>query len=68
MRSGVSEGRSGPRSFEILLFVTVVTGISSSLSLEISLAFGTVALYSIYYIIVKYMQQKVVIKFGRRTG
>src|SRR5919112_5775772 len=64
MRSGVSEGRSKPRVVEVLLFVTVFAGILTSFSLEISaspsLVLSTLVLYSIYYIIVKYMQQKVV--------
>jgi hypothetical protein len=45
-----------------LLFVTVFAGILTSLSLEISvspsLVLSTVVLYSIYYIIVKYIEQK----------
>src|SRR5918995_3009804 len=64
MRSGVSEGRSDVRVLKVLLFVTVFAGILTSLSLEISvspsLVLSTVVLYSIYYIIVKYIQQKVV--------
>src|SRR5215218_3768557 len=64
MRSGVSEGRSKLRVVEVLLFVTVFAGISASLSLEISLGSslesGTPIIYTIYYIIVKYIQQKVV--------
>src|SRR5215218_375145 len=64
MRSRVSEGRSKLRVVEVLLFVTVFAGISASLSLEISLVrsleLGTPIIYTIYYIIVKYIQQKVV--------
>src|SRR5215208_6140095 len=64
MRSGVSEGRSDVRVLKVLLFVTVFAGILTSLSLEISvspsLVLSTVVLYSIYYIIVKYIEQKVV--------
>src|SRR5215218_7587235 len=66
MRSRVSEGRSKPRVVEVLLFVTVFAGISASLSLEISLArsleLGTPIIYTIYYIIVKYIEQKVVLR------
>src|SRR5215208_2520866 len=64
MRSGVSEGRSDVRVLKVLLFVTVFAGILTSLSLEISvspsLVLSTVVLYSVYYIIVKYIRQKVV--------
>src|SRR5919107_1022412 len=64
MRSGVSEGRSDMRVLKVSLFVTVFAGMLTSLSLEISvspsLVLSTVVLYSIYYIIVKYIQQKVV--------
>src|SRR5687768_14572431 len=66
MRSGVSEGRSDVRVLKVLLFVTVFAGILTSLSLEISespsLVLSTVVLYSIYYIIVKCIQQKVVMR------
>src|SRR5215217_8324229 len=68
MRSGVSEGRPVSRVVEvllfILLFIIVLAGMSTSLSLWISMArslvFVTIVLYSIYYIIVKYIEQKVV--------
>src|SRR5919112_1083567 len=64
MRSWVSEGRSDVSVLKVLLFVTVFAGILTSLSLQISvspsLVLSTVVLYSIYYIIVKYIQQKVV--------
>src|SRR5215218_3265499 len=66
MRSGVSEGRPGSRVVEVLLFIMlfiiVFAGMSTSLSLWISMArslvFVTIVLYTIYYIIVKYIQQK----------
>src|SRR5919107_3095469 len=64
MRSGVSDGRSDVRVLKVLLFVPLFAGILTSLSLEISvspsLVLSTVVLYSIYYIIVKCTQQKVV--------
>src|SRR5918995_277652 len=65
MRSGVSEGRPGSRVVEVLLFIIVLAGMSTSLSLWISMAcslvFVTIVLYTIYYTIIKYIQQKVVI-------
>src|SRR5919112_3877425 len=64
MRSGVSEGRPGSRVVEVLLFIIVFAGMSTSLSLWISMArslvFVTIVLYTIYYIIVKCIQQIVV--------
>src|SRR5215217_4686113 len=67
MRSGVSEGRSGPCVIKVSLFVTVFAGISDSLFQLVSLALGTIVIYTIYYIIVKYTQQKVVTRSRRRT-
>src|ERR687889_2157287 len=64
MRSGVSDGRPGSRVVEVLLFIIVFAGMSTSLSLWISMArslvFVTIVLYTIYYIIVKCIQQIVV--------
>src|SRR5215213_7024870 len=65
MRSGVSEGRSGARVVEILPFVMVFAGIPVPLSLLISpsrrsrtLELSTPIIYTIYYIIVKYIRRK----------
>src|SRR5829696_10084114 len=68
MRSGVSEGRSEPRVVKVLLFVIVFAGIPSPLPLRVSmvrsLESGTPVIYTIYYIIVKYIERETVANVG----
>src|SRR5215217_1630778 len=68
MRSGVSAGRSEPRVVKVLPFVIVFAGMPSPLPLKVSmvrsLESGTPVIYTIYYIIVKYIERKTVANVG----